>query len=43
MLFLMMLEWSDHWAREAAYVNAPELLDAVEADDFLEKFVPVLL
>ena len=25
------------------YVNAPELLDAVEADDFLQKLVPVLL
>jgi len=27
----------------ATYVDAPELLDTVEADDFLQELVPVLL
>lgn len=30
-------------AEMAAYVDAPELLNTVEADDLLQKLVPVLL
>jgi hypothetical protein len=31
------------WTKTAAYVDAPELFDTVEADDLLQQLVPVLL
>ena len=34
--------WWQHGS-EGTYVDTPELLDAVEADDLLQKLVPVLL